>query len=667
MAWSFKKVRRKRAQAQAARLSAEWCRRYSFRPTVELLEDRVLLANNLLVAFNSTQFFDQGFIAVGFTVQGMAQHFGVGLLPITLSLADGSDRQPEFESLCADALEALPDANISFLVKPTAATSALTNGGEIAYVYNHFGYFPYPFSYTSSYPLAEGAGAQLAIWELEYGLTNSSFTFIPGFSSFGSTQANFNAALVYADAIFKAAQGQNENAIYLDATLGGTVTKPAGQGLLSPTPTITTQAGGAVVVGSGVKLTDTATLSGGLNPTGSITFTLHGPDNTVVDTETVTVTGAGTYSTPKGFLPVAAGTYQWVASYSGNAFNLPVNSTVGSEPEVVAPASPLISTSPAGTVIIGSGARLIDSATLSGGFHPTGTITFTLTGPTGALVDTETVTVNGNGTYSTPTGYLPTSTGTFQWVAAYSGDANNSAVTSSFGSEPEVVAPGSSSKLELLFANYSAFARGALIADEGFVNGLYRTLLGRAPDAGGLTNFVLLMQAGVPRQQIAQIIWQSPEHRAVEVNQFYEELLGRPADPAGKSFFVNALLSGATEFDVMQAILNSAEYQASHVSNVSFLTGLYAQILGRSPDVAGEMAWLQLLENGLSRQQVVADFLTSTEAVQRFIEADYLQFLARPADNSGLAFWSNLFVNGQASLESIGEAIVASDEFFARF
>ena len=44
-------------------------------------------------------------------------------------------------------------------------------------------------------------------------------------------------------------------------------------------------------------------------------------------------------------------------------------------------------------------------------------------------MDTETVTVNGNGTYTTPTGFtLPTTgtvTGTYQWDASYSGDTNN--------------------------------------------------------------------------------------------------------------------------------------------------------------------------------------------------------------------------------------------------
>ena len=75
-----------------------------------------------------------------------------------------------------------------------------------------------------------------------------------------------------------------------------------------------------------------------------------------------------------------------------------------------------------------------------GGNNPTGTITFTLVAPAvlgGGVVYTDVVTVHGNGTYDTtkgtnPGGYLlPTTgtvTGTYQWNATYSGDANNTSV-----------------------------------------------------------------------------------------------------------------------------------------------------------------------------------------------------------------------------------------------
>src|SRR5258708_16465429 len=45
--------------------------------------------------------------------------------------------------------------------------------------------------------------------------------------------------------------------------------------------------------------------------------------------------------------------------------------------------------------------------------------------PSNSVVDTETVTVNGNGDYATPTGYVPTVAGTYEWTASYNGDVSN--------------------------------------------------------------------------------------------------------------------------------------------------------------------------------------------------------------------------------------------------
>src|SRR5205085_2625633 len=120
----------------------------------------------------------------------------------------------------------------------------------------------------------------------------------------------------------------------------------------------------------------------------------YDPSNLVVDTETVPASGDGTYATPVGYVPLSAGTYHWVASFSGDANNDPVTSGALDEPEVVSPAGPAVNTTPGGTVVLGSGAKLTDSAVLSGGFNETGTITFTLYSPSNTLVDTETVPVS---------------------------------------------------------------------------------------------------------------------------------------------------------------------------------------------------------------------------------------------------------------------------------
>src|SRR5438477_2125439 len=121
-------------------------------------------------------------------------------------------------------------------------------------------------------------------------------------------------------------------------------------------PTLSTTPGQtSVTLGPPVTLKDTAYLEGGSNPTGIITFTLVGPDGTtVVDTEMVLVNGNGLYSTPFGFTPGVspsgpdvAGTYQWNATYSGDANNTAASDVDDPTEQVtVNPASPTLSTIP---------------------------------------------------------------------------------------------------------------------------------------------------------------------------------------------------------------------------------------------------------------------------------------------------------------------------------
>ena len=122
--------------------------------------------------------------------------------------------------------------------------------------------------------------------------------------------------------------------------------------------------------------------------------------------------------------------------------------------------SPTFSTTPGGTVTLGTGIKLTDTASLAGGLNPTGTIGFTLFNPSDFAVDAETVAVNGNGTYSTPTGYLPTQAGTYRWVGTYSGDANNTGSTVGGESEAQLVV----ATPEPAAFTIVAFALGGLIA-----------------------------------------------------------------------------------------------------------------------------------------------------------------------------------------------------------
>jgi hypothetical protein len=113
----------------------------------------------------------------------------------------------------------------------------------------------------------------------------------------------------------------------------------------------------------------------------------------------------------------------------------------GNSPDdIYPPAVPTLATSSAIAVPLGTIAT--DTATLTGGYHPSGTIKFMLYaagGCSGSPVDTEVVTIAGAGTYTTPTGYVPTAAGIYEWTATYSGDPNNLGASTVCGSEPVTV------------------------------------------------------------------------------------------------------------------------------------------------------------------------------------------------------------------------------------
>jgi hypothetical protein len=96
-------------------------------------------------------------------------------------------------------------------------------------------------------------------------------------------------------------------------------------------PAITTTPSGSVPVGGNIS--DSATVIGGASPSGSVVFQLFGPGDTTCTTPIATRTGTLTGgSASSGDVPAtAAGTYNWVATYGGDANNSAAISHCGSE------------------------------------------------------------------------------------------------------------------------------------------------------------------------------------------------------------------------------------------------------------------------------------------------------------------------------------------------
>jgi VCBS repeat-containing protein len=115
-----------------------------------------------------------------------------------------------------------------------------------------------------------------------------------------------------------------EPAVAAHGRHGDNITGPCGdEPQPEPTLVLTTQATQEVTLGQ--PISDTATLSGGDNPTGTITFNVYGPDDADCSgepafTSVVDVNGEGDYSSDP-FTPPAVGTYRWTAEYSDDANN----------------------------------------------------------------------------------------------------------------------------------------------------------------------------------------------------------------------------------------------------------------------------------------------------------------------------------------------------------
>jgi parallel beta-helix repeat protein len=216
------------------------------------------------------------------------------------------------------------------------------------------------------------------------------------------------------------------------------------------TPSLPTvpSAGGAV----GTAITDTANVTGGYTPSGTITFSLYAPGDSTCAADLLAgstsfhgVPLSSNSATSPAYTTQHAGDYRWVATYSGDANNSGSTTTCGDEQVTITKATPTVTTlaSPAGEV----GTTITDTANVSGGANPTGTVSFALYGPGDSTCTTDLLASDNtfhnialtNGSATTPD-YSTTDAGTYHWVATYNGDLDNASTFTACGAEPVTVA-----------------------------------------------------------------------------------------------------------------------------------------------------------------------------------------------------------------------------------
>jgi hypothetical protein len=105
---------------------------------------------------------------------------------------------------------------------------------------------------------------------------------------------------------------------------------------------------------------------------------------------------------------------------------------------------------------------------------------------------------------------------------------------------------------------------------------------------------------------------------AGEAYRIYQAAFNRTPDIAGLVNWIKQLDSGASLLSVANAFINSPEFintYGNNVSNLAFIKALYANVLQRAPDVAGQNFWEAVLASGKSRAYLLENFSESMENV----------------------------------------------------
>jgi len=166
-------------------------------------------------------------------------------------------------------------------------------------------------------------------------------------------------------------------------------------------------------------------------------------------------------------------------------------------------------------------------------------------------------------------------------------------------------------------------------------------------------------------------------------------VLGRESDPAGLTFWNNSLANGRQSGStISESFFFSPEYIGRNRTNEQFLDDLYKTCMGRPPDSAGFAYWLNRLELGVTRRNLMNSFLQSAEfrgicaqygitvgrinlrdnadrnaSVTMFVHRCYDVFLDRKPDTAGLNHWTGRILNNGVSGQRIAESFVFSVEF----
>lgn len=172
------------------------------------------------------------------------------------------------------------------------------------------------------------------------------------------------------------------------------------------------------------------------------------------------------------------------------------------------------------------------------------------------------------------------------------------------------------------------------------------------------------------------------------VERLYETCLGRDSEVEGLDYWTAELAfnrqSGAA---VGYGFVFSDEYKNKNTADSDFVEMLYQVFMDRQSDAGGKAYWMNLLQQGLSREYVFAGFAHSQEYTSicnsygitrgtvvlsqprdknpnltAFVNRIYVEAMGRTGEADGLNYWCSSIQNGDSPIR-VSEFFINSQEF----
>ena len=182
------------------------------------------------------------------------------------------------------------------------------------------------------------------------------------------------------------------------------------------------------------------------------------------------------------------------------------------------------------------------------------------------------------------------------------------------------------------------------LSDDEFIKRVYKTLLDRKPDKEGYNYWMdMLQNKKIPRLQLFYRFVFSKEFEEFTLNhgimpydkkdltvafleRFYNLILERNSDGFGLDYWYEELRSKKkTPQRIAKDFFYSKELLKRELSDKKFIEISYRTLLNREPEKEGFEYWLDKLQNGYGRDDLLDDFLASNEfkeITDRFLKKD---------------------------------------------